>query len=282
MKNRIGSLLLLIVLALMLKPGVALAYYDPELGRFIQPDTIIPDLSNPQSYNRYSYCVNNPLRYTDPTGHAWYDSVPLIGPGVEQISGNAGLEAMSQRAGYISYSQARQSLGIGVATAGNVSMVDGIGKVTAGATHATIASGQEIATAGIATGVIVLRSGAQTAARATEAGAAETAATTGQGAQQLYKIDNGVRRSVAANLTGKETIPAAIKQAGQPDKIMDVPISSLRSPKTELPVDSRFINNNLKPAQSGSRPPPIEIAPINGELPGHVPVSDVKLVPPEH
>jgi RHS repeat-associated protein len=44
-------------------------YYDPELGRFIQPDTAIPDLSNPQSYNRYSYCVNNPLRYTDPSGH---------------------------------------------------------------------------------------------------------------------------------------------------------------------------------------------------------------------
>ncbi|MGH7991500.1 MAG: RHS repeat-associated core domain-containing protein, partial [Limisphaerales bacterium] len=44
-------------------------YYDPELGRFIQPDTIIPDLSNPQSYNRYSYCLNDPLRYTDPSGH---------------------------------------------------------------------------------------------------------------------------------------------------------------------------------------------------------------------
>lgn len=44
-------------------------YYDPELGRFIQPDTEIPDLSNPQSYNRYSYVLNNPLRYTDPSGH---------------------------------------------------------------------------------------------------------------------------------------------------------------------------------------------------------------------
>ena len=52
-------------------------YYDPELGRFIQPDDIIPDFSNPQSYNRYSYCVNDPLRYTDPTGHysvsEWWD-----------------------------------------------------------------------------------------------------------------------------------------------------------------------------------------------------------------
>ena len=49
-------------------------YYDPELGRFIQADTDIPDLSNPQSYNRYSYCVNDPLRYTDPTGHSFWSN----------------------------------------------------------------------------------------------------------------------------------------------------------------------------------------------------------------
>jgi RHS repeat-associated protein len=30
-------------------------YYDPELGRFIQPDTIVPDRSDPQAFNRYSY-----------------------------------------------------------------------------------------------------------------------------------------------------------------------------------------------------------------------------------
>ena len=44
-------------------------YYDPVLARFIQPDDIIPVLFNPQSYNRYSYVLNNPLRYTDPSGH---------------------------------------------------------------------------------------------------------------------------------------------------------------------------------------------------------------------
>ena len=32
-------------------------------------DTIVPDPSNPQSYNRYAYTLNNPLRYTDPSGH---------------------------------------------------------------------------------------------------------------------------------------------------------------------------------------------------------------------
>jgi len=44
-------------------------YYDSELGRFIQADTEITDFSDPQSYNRYSYVLNDPLRYTDPTGH---------------------------------------------------------------------------------------------------------------------------------------------------------------------------------------------------------------------
>src|SRR6266478_4224388 len=47
-------------------------YYIPELARFGQPDDVIPDLSNPQSYNRYSYCLDNPLRFTDPTGHETY------------------------------------------------------------------------------------------------------------------------------------------------------------------------------------------------------------------
>ena len=35
----------------------------------IQPDTIVPDPSNPQAYNRYSYVYGNPLRYIDPSGH---------------------------------------------------------------------------------------------------------------------------------------------------------------------------------------------------------------------
>ena len=43
-------------------------YYDPVIGRFIEPDDITPD-SRPQSLNRYSYVLNNPLIYNDPTGH---------------------------------------------------------------------------------------------------------------------------------------------------------------------------------------------------------------------
>ena len=45
--------------------------YDPMLGRFLSPDPHIQSPDCPQNYNRYTYCLNNPLRYTDPTGEDW-------------------------------------------------------------------------------------------------------------------------------------------------------------------------------------------------------------------
>lgn len=44
--------------------------YDPWVGRFVQADPIVQDYGNPQSLNRYSYVLNNPLSFTDPTGYA--------------------------------------------------------------------------------------------------------------------------------------------------------------------------------------------------------------------
>jgi RHS repeat-associated protein len=45
-------------------------HYDPELGRFTSPDTIIPAPSNSQGWDRYAYTFNNPVLYVDPDGHA--------------------------------------------------------------------------------------------------------------------------------------------------------------------------------------------------------------------
>jgi len=45
-------------------------WYDPDLGRWISPVTIIPDPANPQSLNRYMYVLGNVLKYVDPSGHA--------------------------------------------------------------------------------------------------------------------------------------------------------------------------------------------------------------------
>ncbi len=45
-------------------------YYDPsKASQFTQPDSVIADIYNPQSLNRYSYVLNNPYRYVDPTGN---------------------------------------------------------------------------------------------------------------------------------------------------------------------------------------------------------------------
>jgi RHS repeat-associated protein len=41
---------------------------DAIIGRFLSPDPHVPDPSNAQNYNRYSYVNNNPLSFTDPTG----------------------------------------------------------------------------------------------------------------------------------------------------------------------------------------------------------------------
>jgi len=43
--------------------------YDPVLGRFISPDTIVPRAGSSQALNRYSYVRNAPLQYNDPSGH---------------------------------------------------------------------------------------------------------------------------------------------------------------------------------------------------------------------
>ena len=43
--------------------------YDPKLGRFLQADPLVQSPKNSQSLNRYSYALNNPLSYTDPSGY---------------------------------------------------------------------------------------------------------------------------------------------------------------------------------------------------------------------
>jgi len=52
--------------------------YDPLLGRFLSPDPHIQDEGLLQNYNRYSYVLNNPLRYTDPSGEVWWHVAAFI------------------------------------------------------------------------------------------------------------------------------------------------------------------------------------------------------------
>ena len=44
-------------------------YYDPQVQRFISRDSYEGDITNPLSFNLYTYCSNNPINYIDPSGH---------------------------------------------------------------------------------------------------------------------------------------------------------------------------------------------------------------------
>ncbi|MFH0757880.1 MAG: RHS repeat-associated core domain-containing protein [Bacteroidota bacterium] len=46
--------------------------YDPVLGRFLSPDPYVQLTGYPNNFNRYTYCLNNPLIYVDPYGEAWW------------------------------------------------------------------------------------------------------------------------------------------------------------------------------------------------------------------
>ena len=45
--------------------------YDPLTGRFLQSDPVVQNTLNAQNWNRYSYVLNNPLSFTDPSGLFW-------------------------------------------------------------------------------------------------------------------------------------------------------------------------------------------------------------------
>ncbi|OFX34744.1 MAG: hypothetical protein A2X08_01015 [Bacteroidetes bacterium GWA2_32_17] len=57
--------------------------YDPVLGRMLSPDNYVQNSTNSQNFNRYSYCLNNPMVYNDPSGELWN---VVIGAGVGALS----------------------------------------------------------------------------------------------------------------------------------------------------------------------------------------------------
>ncbi|MBT3206888.1 MAG: RHS repeat-associated core domain-containing protein [Bacteroidetes bacterium] len=62
--------------------------YDPVLGRMLSPDNYVQMPGNSQNYNRYSYCMNNPLIYTDPSGEFWHLAIGAVIGGFTNWSAN--------------------------------------------------------------------------------------------------------------------------------------------------------------------------------------------------
>jgi len=121
-------------------------FYEPALGRFLQPDPLVPEPGNPQALNRYAYVNNNPLRYNDPTGHCpWCIAIgvgALIGAGVTygfQVAANISQNGLTVQA----FTDVNWAVVGGGAVAGAVGVATfGLGTAVMGTSlGATVAAG---------------------------------------------------------------------------------------------------------------------------------------------
>ena len=98
--------------------------YDPFLGRFFSPDNYVQMPDNSQNFNRYSYCLNNPLKYTDPSGEFWN---LIIGAAIGGIFNWAshGFQLNAKGLGYFATGAVAGAVGAGLASGVNVAMAGG-------------------------------------------------------------------------------------------------------------------------------------------------------------
>jgi RHS repeat-associated protein len=132
--------------------------YDPVLGRFLSPDPYVqaPDFS--QNFNRYSYCLNNPLKYTDPSGEFWHIVIGAVIGGAINLAAhwdqidNFGDGLMAFGIGAAAGGLAAATGGATLAAYGGVAAGGFIGGAVAGGmaytTHTIVQSGGNLAAFG--------------------------------------------------------------------------------------------------------------------------------------
>lgn len=102
--------------------------YDPTIARFLSPDPYVASNTFTQDYNRYSYCRNNPLLYTDPSGE-WIHLV--IGAAIGGVVNWAmnGAEFSWRGLGYFGVGALSGALGAGIGSivAGSIGVATDIG-----------------------------------------------------------------------------------------------------------------------------------------------------------
>jgi len=126
-------------------------YYHPALGRFVSADAIVPNPQNPVDFNRYAYTRNNPVIYTDPTGHvAW---VPLLMAG--GAIGGAILTTVTYVATTDNFELDEFGMALGAGALGGALIGSGVGAVAGGAMIAGVLVGAGVGTIAAAEGYML-------------------------------------------------------------------------------------------------------------------------------
>lgn len=99
--------------------------YDPLLGRFLSPDPYVQAPDHSQSFNRYSYCMNNPLKYVDEDGEFWWIiAAAVVGGVINVVSNHGNIHSLGDALGYF---------GVGAVAGGVGALTGGIGFGVGGA-----------------------------------------------------------------------------------------------------------------------------------------------------
>jgi len=261
--------------------------YDPAHGRFLQRDPLLYI----NGLNPYLYVGNSPTFLVDPlglfevTGWDWLDrKLNWVAEKRDAVLGVERADRLRQNVATtlgnaqqaVRESEVVDAVQTGLDAAG---MVPVVGEVADGLSGAISLAEGDLAGAALSAGAMIPGAGnaagaAKLARRADQCmdaidTASDIARAASKAGDETFEILDGVRRSKAADLVGNSTVPAEIidSQGRQLGKA-DLPIDSLRSPKSSIDISTnsaadRFFKNNLEPAKAGSVPPPIMVTPGN-------------------
>lgn len=258
------------------------------IARFPQPDSVVPDPLNPQTWNRYSYALNNPTRYTDPSGYTSPEASSKnctdknlgdcdppalllpIGRFVNKLLKPI-LRGKMTGAHDVSSPQDRQLLQTEGISHGDF-MTEGQERNERARYFADVGG----FVGGYVTDEAALYGAGKLAGEFELAGSKKTSKfgrwisrVFGAGkksAPETFEIIDGVRRAKAAQLAERGTIRAEIMVDGTVARTVDVPIENLRSPfKSEIDIstprgEARF-NRVMRGTQAGDELPPILVQP---------------------
>ncbi len=178
--------------------------YDGMLGRFLSADIVVQAPGSLQSYNRYSYVMNNPLTMTDPTGYFWdpdsgfwgasewgtFGKAMLVDPAVDTF--NEGSNHMAN--GF-------QQISDGNYVEGGLNVVAAIGKTAEIALD--LVPGGKQGKAGVKLGMEGLEKGAEAASKLTKTMAKHTDDAAGGAAKLEKKLDNAANKVDEGTKAGK-------------------------------------------------------------------------------
>jgi len=98
--------------------------YDPITCRFLSVDPYVQDPGNTQGLNRYTYCLNNPLIYTDPDGEFWHLVAGALKEGVFNWL-NHGADFSRQGFNYFMIGASAGAIGTGISSGISSALADG-------------------------------------------------------------------------------------------------------------------------------------------------------------